>query len=58
MKDLGRAPIPERQVCEIVWLVATEHVYNMANIGMNIHSDMLCDLSAKKKAQARGPITQ
>lgn len=40
----------EREVCEIVWLVATEHVYNMTNIGLNIHSDMLCDL-AKKKAQ-------
>jgi len=30
--------------------VATEHVYNMTNIGLNIHSDMLCDL-AKKNAQ-------
>ena len=32
----------EREICEIVWLVASEHVYNMTNIGMNIHSDMLC----------------
>jgi len=40
----------EREVCEIVWLVATEHVYNMTNIGLNIHSDLLCDL-AKKNAQ-------
>src|SRR5690349_23519926 len=23
---------PEREACEIVWLVATEHVYNMTNI--------------------------
>ena len=38
----------ERQICEIVWLVATEHVYNMTNIGLNIHSDMLCDISRKK----------
>lgn len=38
----------EREVCEIVWLVATEHVYNMTNIGLNIHSDMLCDLTKKK----------
>src|SRR6516165_9595385 len=29
----------ERQICEIVWLVASEHVYNMTNIGLNIHSD-------------------
>jgi len=38
----------ERQICEIVWLIATEHVYNITNIGLNIHSDMLCDLAMKK----------
>jgi alkylhydroperoxidase family enzyme len=38
----------ERQICEIVWLVASEHVYNMTNIGLNIHSDMLCDISKKR----------
>ena len=38
----------ERQICEIVWLVASEHVYNLTNIGLNIHSDMLCDISRKK----------
>lgn len=35
----------ERQICEIVWLVASEHFYNMTNIGLNIHSDMLCSLN-------------
>jgi alkylhydroperoxidase family enzyme len=35
----------ERAICEIVWLVASEHLYNMTNIGLNIHSDMLCDIS-------------
>jgi alkylhydroperoxidase family enzyme len=39
----------ERAICEIVWLVASEHVYNMTNIGLNIHSDMLCDIARKKK---------
>lgn len=39
----------ERQICKMVWLVASEHFYNMTNIGLNIHSDMLCDLSRKKK---------
>jgi alkylhydroperoxidase family enzyme len=39
----------ERQICEIVWLVASEHFYNMTNIGLNIHSDMLCDIGLKKK---------
>lgn len=38
----------EREICEIVWLVSSEHVYNMTNIGLNIHSDMLCDMSRKK----------
>ena len=39
----------ERQICEIVWLVASEHLYNITNIGLNIHSDMLCDISRKHK---------
>lgn len=37
----------EREICEIVWLVASEHLYNMTNIGLNIHSDMLCDIARK-----------
>ncbi|MGH6844396.1 MAG: carboxymuconolactone decarboxylase family protein [Methylocella sp.] len=37
----------ERAICEIVWLVASEHFYNMTNIGLNIHSDMLCDISRR-----------
>ncbi len=39
----------ERQICELVWLVASEHFYNMTNIGLNIHSDMLCDISRARK---------
>lgn len=38
----------EREICEIVWLVASEHLYNMTNLGLNIHSDMLCDIRRKK----------
>jgi alkylhydroperoxidase family enzyme len=38
----------DRAICEIVWLVSTEHFYNMTNIGLSIHSDMLCDLSRKR----------
>jgi alkylhydroperoxidase family enzyme len=37
----------DRAICEIVWLVASEHFYNMTNIGLNIHSDMLCDMSRR-----------
>src|SRR5579872_3215550 len=40
----------ERQICEIVYLVASEHVYNMTNIGLNIHLYMLWDITKKKKA--------
>ena len=42
----------ERQICEIVYLVASEHVNNMTNIGLNIHSDMLCNLAQKKGESA------
>lgn len=38
----------EREICEIVYLVASEHLYNMTNIGLNIHSDMLCQIPRKK----------
>lgn len=48
----------ERQICEIVWLVATEHVYNMTNIGLNIHSDMLCDIGKKKQLEESQSVLQ
>jgi alkylhydroperoxidase family enzyme len=44
----------ERAICEIVWLVATEHYYNMTNIGLGIHSDMLCDISRRKQRSGVG----
>jgi hypothetical protein len=31
-----------------VWLVASEHIYNITNIGLNIHSDMICDIVRNK----------
>ncbi len=40
---------PENEICEIVWIVSTEFYYNMGNIALNIHSDMLCDISKRKK---------
>lgn len=36
----------ERQICDIVWLVASEHVYNLTNHGLNIGSDNLCQVGA------------
>lgn len=46
----------ERGICEIVWLVASEHLYNMTNIGMNIHSDMLCDIGRKAPARTSAQV--
>lgn len=40
----------ERSICEIIWITATEFYYNIGNIGLNIHSDMLCDIARKKTA--------
>jgi alkylhydroperoxidase family enzyme len=44
----------EREICEIVWLVASEHLYNLTNIGLNIHSDMLCDITKKARVEDVG----
>ena len=33
----------EREICDIVWLVASEHIYNLTNVGLNIGSDGMCD---------------
>jgi alkylhydroperoxidase family enzyme len=32
----------EREICDIGWLVASEHLYNMTNVGLGIGSDGLC----------------
>jgi alkylhydroperoxidase family enzyme len=45
------AHFSEREICEIVWLVASEHLYNLTNIGLNIHSDLLCDIRRKMRNQ-------
>jgi len=48
--DRLRKHYSERAICEIVWLVASEHFYNITNLGLNIHSDMLCDIARKRRA--------
>jgi hypothetical protein len=40
----------QREICEIGWVVASEHLYNLINIGLNIHSDLLCDICRGRKA--------
>jgi alkylhydroperoxidase family enzyme len=42
----------EREICEMVWLVASEHLYNITNIGLNIHLDMLCDIAKRSRSGA------
>lgn len=39
----------ERDICDIVWLVASEHLYNMTNIGLNIGSAGLCELAVASR---------
>jgi alkylhydroperoxidase family enzyme len=48
----------DREICDVVWLVASEHVYNMTNVGLNIGSDGLCDLTSEdqRKAAATGRV--
>ncbi|OQP68310.1 carboxymuconolactone decarboxylase family protein [Niastella populi] len=41
----------ERSICEIIWITATEFYYNIGNIGLNVHSDMFCDIAKMRKRQ-------
>ena len=47
----------EREICDIVWLVASEHLYNVSNHGLNIGSDGLCELRSNghRGRQSRSP---
>ena len=42
----------EREICDIVWLVSSEHLYNLNNLGLNIGSDGLCQISGASKQAA------
>lgn len=39
----------EREICDIVYLVASEHLLNAMSNALNIRSDMICDLAKKQK---------
>ena len=47
--DRLAAHYSEGEICEVVFLVASEHLSNISNAGLNIHSDMLCNISSKKR---------
>jgi AhpD family alkylhydroperoxidase len=50
-----RRHFDEREIGDVVWVVASEHLYNVNNIGLNIGSDGLCDLAERKQRhEARG----
>jgi alkylhydroperoxidase family enzyme len=35
----------EREICELTWVVSTNHLFNINNLGLGIGSDGLCELS-------------
>jgi alkylhydroperoxidase family enzyme len=40
----------EREICDIVWLIASEHLYNKTNVALNIHSDGLCAIWERRRS--------
>lgn len=43
----------EREICEIVWLVSSEHLYNLGNLGLGIGSDGLCEIGKSRPTRDR-----
>jgi dihydrofolate reductase len=37
----------EREICEITWLVSTNHLFNINNLGLGIGSDGLCEINRR-----------
>jgi len=42
----------ERQTCEIVWVVSSNHLFNINNLGLGIGSDGLCELITQRTTTA------
>jgi alkylhydroperoxidase family enzyme len=40
----------EREICEINWVVSTNNLFNLNNLGLGIASDGLCELSSRPQA--------
>jgi len=51
----ARAPLQRARICDIVWLVATEHLYNMSNIDLNIGLRRPLRAAAAARHAALGP---
>jgi hypothetical protein len=43
---------PEREICEISWIVASNHLFNLNNRGLGIGSDGLCQISNRPRPAA------
>ena len=41
----------EREICEIAYLVASEHMANLTNLGLGVGSDGLCEISQQRRLQ-------
>lgn len=37
----------EREICELDWVVATNHLFNINNLGLGISSDGLCEIGRR-----------
>lgn len=44
----------EREICEIVWLVSTNHLFNINNLGLGVGSDGFCELSTTRSSRTTG----
>jgi alkylhydroperoxidase family enzyme len=42
----------EREICEIVWLVSSNHLFNINNLGLGIGSDGFCELTGHRTTMA------
>jgi alkylhydroperoxidase family enzyme len=45
---------PEREICEIVWLVSSNHLFNINNLGLGIGSDGLCQINSRGRPAVAG----
>jgi alkylhydroperoxidase family enzyme len=45
----------EREICEITWLVSSNHLFNINNLGLGIGSDGLCEIN-RRPQRASGAV--
>jgi alkylhydroperoxidase family enzyme len=45
----------EREICEIVWIVSSNHLFNINNLGLGIGSDGLCEINRRPEAVSSMP---